>query len=60
MCVEGHSEGRVTRPGVKVKERSQLRDERDGSEVKVALQCTDIRLRMSDDVTLCSPLVGGA
>ena len=35
-----------------------VRDVRDGSVAKVALRCTDVRLRMSDDVTLCYPLVG--
>ena len=52
---------------VKVNKRSQLvsreiqysvRDARNGSVAKVASWCTDVRPRMSDSVTLCSPVVG--
>ena len=35
-----------------------VKDARDGSVAKVALQCTDVRTRMSDNVTLCSPVMG--
>ena len=50
MCVEGRSEERVTRPGtsVKVKDRCQ---EIDGSIANVTLRCTDVRLRVGNDVT---------
>ena len=69
MSVEDHLEERVIRPGinVKVNERSQLasrevqysvRDVRDGSVARVALRCTDVRIRMIDTMTLWTPLVG--
>ena len=62
----------MIRPGTSVKEneRSRLasrevqysvKDARDGSVAKVALQCTDVRTKtsdMSDNVTLCSPVMG--
>ena len=35
-----------------------VRDVRDGSVARVALWCTDVRIRMIDTMTLCSPLVG--
>ena len=69
MSAEDHLEEKVIRPGINVKmsERSQLvsrevqysvRDVRDGSVARVALQCTDATIRMIDTVILCSPLVG--
>ena len=56
----------MIRPGTNAKasERSQsasreaqcnVRDVRDGSTAKGALQYTDVGPRMSDNVTLCSP-----
>ena len=52
---------------VKVSGKSQLvnkvnqcsvRDVRDGTAAEVASQCTDVSLRMYDNVMLCSALVG--
>ena len=69
MSVKEYLEGRVIRPGTSVKENERswlasrevqysIKDARDGSVAKVALQCTDVRTRMSDNVTLCSPVMG--
>ena len=60
-CSEGYSTLSVCVPVSNL--ASQLvqysvRDVRDGSVARVALQCTDATIRMIDTVTLCSPLVG--
>ena len=63
-------EGRAIRPdtNAKASERSQLasreaqcsvRDARDGSAAKGVSQCTGVKPKMSDSVTLCSPLSVG-
>ena len=59
----------MIRPGTSVEENERswlasrevqysVKDARDGSVAKVALQCTDVRTRMSDNVILCSPVMG--
>ena len=73
MSVKECLEGRAIRPGtsVKMNDKSQsaskevqynIRGARDGSAAKGGggggSQCTSVRPRMSDNMTLCSPLVG--
>ena len=58
MSVQECLEGRVVRPGTSVKENERswlasrevqysIKDARDGSVAKVALQCTDVRTRVT-------------